>query len=245
MRKLLAYPLTVLYVFVFLMCLLIFHPIQWICFNVFGYQAHKKSVDALQFCLVRCLHILGTRFTWDNPHNIPKNKPLIIVSNHQSMYDISPIMWFMRQHHIKFVSKKELGKGIPSVSYNLRHGGSVLIDRKNPRQALPLMLNFGAYIEKNNRSAVIFPEGTRSKDGTPKPFKTKGMELLFKKVPSALVVPLTVNNSWKMLRYGKFPMGIGNHIKFTVHKPLEIATFTDKQELFQVIEKTIVDAINH
>lgn len=243
MRKLLAYPLTVLYLIVFGMILLIFHPIQWICFNIFGYQAHKNSVDALQFCLVRSLHILGTRFTWENPHHIPKNKPLIIVSNHQSMYDISPIMWYMRKHHVKFVAKKELGKGIPSVSYNLRHGGSVLIDRKNPRQALPSMMKFAEYIEATNRAAVIFPEGTRSKDGKPKPFKTKGMELLLKKAPSALVVPITVNNSWKMLRYGKFPMGIGNHIKFTVHKPLEIATFTDKNELIQNVEKTIIDSI--
>ncbi|WP_033959693.1 lysophospholipid acyltransferase family protein [Psychroserpens jangbogonensis] len=243
MRKLLAYPLTVLYLFVFGMTLLIFHPIQWFCFNVFGYQAHKKSVDALQFCLVRCLHILGTRITWNNLHNIPKNKPLIIVSNHQSMYDISPIMWFLRQHHIKFVSKKELGKGIPSVSYNLRHGGSVLIDRNNPRQALPTMLNFGSYIEENNRTAVIFPEGTRSKDGNPKPFKTKGLELLFRKAPSAFVVPITVNNSWKMLRYGKFPMGIGNHIKFTVHQPIELNAVENQKELLKDIEHTITNAI--
>ncbi len=238
-----AYPLTVLYLFVFGMTLLIFHPIQWFCFNVFGYQAHKKSVDALQFCLVRCLHILGTRITWNNLHNIPKNKPLIIVSNHQSMYDISPIMWFLRQHHIKFVSKKELGKGIPSVSYNLRHGGSVLIDRNNPRQALPTMLNFGSYIEENNRTAVIFPEGTRSKDGNPKPFKTKGLELLFRKAPSAFVVPITVNNSWKMLRYGKFPMGIGNHIKFTVHQPIELNAVENQKELLKDIEHTITNAI--
>lgn len=245
MRKLLAYPLTFLYSIVFLMTLFIFHPIQWICFNLFGYQAHKKSVDILQFCLIKCLHVLGTRFTWNTSHTIPKNRPLIIVSNHQSMYDISPIMWHLRKHHVKFVSKKELGKGIPSVSYNLRHGGSVLIDRKNPRQALPAMLEFGKYIEDNNYAAVIFPEGTRSKDGTPKTFKTKGLELLFKKVPSALVVPLTVNNSWKMLRYGKFPMGIGNHIKFTVHKPIDMSTFANKEALIKTIETTIIDAIEH
>ena len=243
MRKLLAYPLTVLYLFVFGVILLIFHPIQWICFNGFGYQAHKKSVDALQFWLVRCLHLLGTRLTWNNPHHIPKNRPLIIVSNHQSMYDISPIMWFLRTYHIKFVSKKELGKGIPSVSYNLRHGGSVLIDRKNPRQALPIMLEFGKYIEDNNRSAVIFPEGTRSKDGHPKPFKTKGLELLFKSAPSALIVPITVNNSWKMLRYGKFPMGIGNHLKFTVHQPIELSSSSNHKELITTIEQTITKAI--
>jgi 1-acyl-sn-glycerol-3-phosphate acyltransferase len=243
MRKLLAYPLTVLYFIVFGMTLLFFHPIQWFCFNVFGYQLHKKSVDLLQLCLVRCLHVLGTRITWDNPHDIPTNRPLLIISNHQSMYDISPIMWYMRKHHIKFVSKKELGKGIPSVSYNLRHGGSVLIDRRNPRQSLPAMMKFGEYLETNNRAGVIFPEGTRSKDGYPKPFKTKGLEILMKKTPSALIVPITVNNSWKMLRYGKFPMGIGNQIKFTVHKPLEMAIFTDNQALLTTVEKTITDAI--
>ncbi|MCK8479095.1 lysophospholipid acyltransferase family protein [Psychroserpens algicola] len=243
MRKLLAYPLTVIYFIVFGITLLFFHPIQWFCFKVFGYQAHKISVDALQFSLMRCLNVLGTRFTWNNPHDIPKNKPLLIVSNHQSMYDISPIMWYMRKHHVKFVAKKELGKGIPSVSFNLRHGGSVLIDRKNPRQALPAMMTFADYLESTNRAGVIFPEGTRSKDGTPKPFKTKGLDLLISKTPSAWIVPVTVNNSWKMLRYGKFPMGIGNHIKFTVHKPLEIATFTDKRALVSRVEHTIIDAI--
>ncbi|MFC0603326.1 lysophospholipid acyltransferase family protein [Winogradskyella pulchriflava] len=245
MQKLIAYPLTVLYFICFGLTLVIFHPIQWFCKNALGYKAHKISVDWLQFFLIRCLNILGTRFTFTNPHNITTDRPLIIVSNHQSMYDISPIMWYMRKHHVKFVAKKELGKGIPSVSYNLRHGGSVLIDRKNPRQALPAMMAFGEYIEKTKRAAVIFPEGTRSKDGTPKPFRTRGLEILMKKTPSALIVPITVNNSWKMLRYGKFPMGIGNHIKFTVHKPLEMTNFTDKHELIQQVEKTIVESIQN
>ena len=245
MQKILAYPLTVLYLICFGLTLVIFHPIQWFAFKVFGYNALKKTVDTLQFFLMRCLHILGTRISFNNPYNITTDKPLIIVSNHQSMYDISPILWYMRKHHVKFVAKQELGKGIPSVSYNLRHGGSVLIDRKNPRQALPAMMKFGEYIESTKRAAVIFPEGTRSKDGTPRPFKTKGLEILIKKTPSALIVPVTVNNSWKMLRYGKFPMGIGNHIKFTIHKPLEIANFTNKSELLALVEQTIVDAIQH
>lgn len=245
MQKLLAYPLTVLYFICFGFCIGIFHPIQWFGFKVFGYMGLKNTVDALQFCLMRCLNVLGTRISFYNPYVISTDKPLIIVSNHQSMQDISPIMWYMRKHHVKFVSKKELGKGVPSVSFNLRHGGSVLIDRSNPRQALPAMIKFGEYIESTNRAAVIFPEGTRSKDGKPKPFKTKGLEILIKKIPSALIVPITVNNSWKTLRYGKFPMGIGNHIKFTVHKPLEIINFTDKTELIQQVEQTIVEAIEN
>ncbi|NRR91572.1 1-acyl-sn-glycerol-3-phosphate acyltransferase [Winogradskyella undariae] len=243
MRKLLAYPLSVIFYLCFGFTLVVFHPIQWISFKVFGYKALKNTVDTLQFFIMRCLNLLGTRISFNNPYNLSTDRPLIIVSNHQSMFDISPIMWYMRKHHVKFVSKIELGKGIPSVSHNLRHGGSVLIDRKNPRQSLSAMMTFGSYIEKTKRAAVIFPEGTRSKDGKPKPFKTKGLEMLIKKIPSALIVPVTVNNSWKMLRYGNFPMGIGNHMKFTVHKPVEITNFTDKTELIQQVEQTIINAI--
>ena len=243
MRKLLAYPLSVVFYLCFGLTLVIFHVIQWISFNAFGYKALKISVDWLQFFIMRCLNLLGTRISFYNPYQISTDRPLIIVCNHQSMFDISPIMWHLRKHHVKFVSKKELGKGIPSVSYNLRHGGSVLIDRKNPRQSLSAMMTFGDYIEKTKRAAVIFPEGTRSKTGIPRPFKTKGLEMLIKKVPSALIVPITVNNSWKMLRYGNFPMGIGNHMTFTVHKPVEIINFTDKTELIQHVEQTIVDGI--
>jgi 1-acyl-sn-glycerol-3-phosphate acyltransferase len=243
MIKLLSYPLTIIYAFAFLLTIVIFHPIQAFCYRVFGYEALKKSVDALQFFLMRCLNILGTRFTFDNPYDIPTDQPLIIVSNHQSMYDISPIMWYMRKHHPKFISKIELGKGIPSVSYNLRHGGSCLIDRKNPRQSLPAIMKFGEYIEETKRAAVIFPEGTRSVNGEPKPFQTKGLEILFKKIPSALVVPITINNSWKTLRYGKFPMGLGTHIKFTVHKPIKVSTFANRRDLIDSVENTIVEHI--
>ena len=239
MRKLVSYPLTIIYYFCFYTTIIVFHPIQWLGFNVFGYIGLKKTVDALQFCLMRCMNVLGTRFTFINPHQMDANQPLIIVANHQSMYDISPIMWYMRKYHPKFISKIELGKGIPSVSYNLRHGGSVLIDRTNPRQSLPAIMKFGEYIEKTKRAAVIFPEGTRSKDGHPKPFQTKGLEIIFKKIPSAMVVPISINNSWKTVRYGAFPMGIGTHITFTVHKPLKVSTFVDHKSLVESIETTI------
>ncbi|TYA75021.1 lysophospholipid acyltransferase family protein [Seonamhaeicola marinus] len=244
MMKILSYPLTILYYLCFLLTLVFFHPIQWFCFNVFGYKAHKLSVDALQFFLIKCQHVLGTRISFNNTHDIPTNVPLIIVANHQSMYDISPIMWYMRKHHAKFISKIELGKGIPSVSYNLRHGGSVLIDRKNPRQSLPAIMKFGEYIEANKRAAVIFPEGTRSKNGVPKPFQTKGLQILFKKIPSALVVPVSINNSWKMVKYGKFPMGLGTHIKFKVHEPLKLSDYANKEELITIVERKIKEHIH-
>ena len=170
---------------------------------------------------MRCTHVLGTRYSFNNPQDLPTDSPCIFVPNHQSMHDIPPIIWFLRKHHPKFVSKIELGKGIPSVSYNLRHGGSALIDRKDSKQALTEIAKLGRYIETHNRSAVIFPEGTRSRDGAPKKFQPMGLKTLMKNAPSALLVPISINNSWKMLRYGKFPNGIGNHITFDVQAPIK------------------------
>ncbi|MEN1783538.1 MAG: lysophospholipid acyltransferase family protein [Bacteroidota bacterium] len=221
MQKLLSYLLTPIYFFFFGLSLIVFHPIQWCCLRIFGYDAHKRSVSILNWFLVRCLHILGSRFTFSNVAHLPKNRPLIIVTNHQSMYDIPPIIWHMRAYHPKFVSKKELGKGIPSVSFNLRHGGSVLIDRKDGPKALSKIAGLGQYIERHNRSAVIFPEGTRSRDGRPKTFKPTGLKTLLKNAPSALIIPISINNSWKLLRYGSFPMGLGCHLRFKVHPALE------------------------
>ena len=141
MLKLLSYPLTVIFFLLFGLVLVIFHPIQWLCLKVFGYNAHKKSVSILNWFIMRCTNVLGTRYSFKNDQNIPTDRPLIIVTNHQSMYDIPPIIWYMRKYHPKFVSKIELGKGIPSVSYNLRHGGSALIDRKDPKQSITELLN--------------------------------------------------------------------------------------------------------
>lgn len=243
MAKLLSYPLTILFFIFFGLALVIFHPIQWICLNLFGYNAHKRSVSILNWCLMGCTRILGTRYTFQNDQNIPTDRPLIIVTNHQSMYDIPPIIWHMRKYHPKFVSKIELGKGIPSVSYNLRHGGSVLINRKDPKQSIAQLEKLGKYIEEHNRSAVIFPEGTRSRTGEPKPFRTTGLKVLMKNAPSALIIPISINNSWKLLRYGKFPMGLGSHVKFEVHPPIEITE--DLDLTIKAIEKQVVSGIQY
>ena len=216
--------------------MLLFHLIQWICFNLFGYQAHKKSVDYFNWAILRCLNILGTRFEMKILEKIPENVPIIIVSNHQSMWDISPIIWYLRKCHPKFISKIELGKGIPSISYNLRHGGSILIDRKNPKQALTEMIKFSHYLVQHNRSGVIFPEGTRSRNGVPKTFHRKGLTTLFKYAPEAYVLPITVNNSWKLQRYGMFPMPVGVHLKHLVHPAIKISEDTSELVIDKVEE---------
>lgn len=242
MEKIISYPISLISMILFLLTLVIFHPIQWICFNVFGYQAHKKSVDYLNLVLLRIGHLLGNTYEVTGRESIPQNVPIIFVSNHQSLYDIAGIIWFMRKNHPKFVSKKELGKGIPSISYNLRHGGSVLIDRKDPKQAVPTIKKLGQYIEKNKRSAVIFPEGTRSRTGKPKEFAQTGLKILCKAAPSAYVVPITINNSWRFVKYGFFPFGLGNRLIFTIHPALAVKDYTF-DEIMQKTEQAIVNSI--
>lgn len=244
MEKILSYPLSIIYYLVFLLFLLIFHPVQWVCFNLFGYQAHKKSVDLLNACLIRTSLLLGTTFEFTNRDMVPEGVPLIIVANHQSMNDIPPIIWFMRKFDPKFISKKELGKGIPSVSYNLRHGGSVLIDRKDPKQALPAIKQMAEYIEKHNRSAVIFPEGTRSKTGVPKKFSENGLKILCKYAPSAYIVPISINNSWKTVRFGQFPLGLCNRLTFTIQEPFAIKNIPF-EEVMKRTENAVIQGIKN
>lgn len=244
MEKIISYPISVVYYLCFGLTLVVFHPIQWVCFNLFGYEAHKKSVDYLNLFLSLCTRILGTTYTFKNRESIPENVPLIFVANHQSLFDIVGIIWYLRKHHAKFVSKKELGKGIPSVSYNLRHGGSVLIDRKDPKQAIPVIKGLAEYIEKHKRTAVIFPEGTRSRNGKPKEFAQNGLKILCKYAPSAYIVPISINNSWKMVKFGAFPMGLGTKMEFTIHEALAVKDYSF-EELMQKTESAVVQSLKY
>ncbi|MGX1023321.1 lysophospholipid acyltransferase family protein [Psychroflexus sp. MBR-150] len=223
MKKILSYPLSIIFYLAFGLVLVVFHGLQFIAHRGFGYQAHKICVDWLNFFIMRCLNLLGTRISFDNTYKLDKDKPHIIVANHQSMYDIPPLIWYLRKIHPKFISKKELGKGIPSVSYNLRHGGSVLIDRKDSEKAVKAIKNFGQYLSKNKHSGVIFPEGTRSRDGQLKRFSENGLKTLIENCPDAILIPVSIKNSWQLQQYGMFPLPIGVKILFKVHQPIDVS----------------------
>jgi 1-acyl-sn-glycerol-3-phosphate acyltransferase len=158
------------------------------------------------------------------------------------MFDIPPLIYYLRDYHAKFIAKKELAKGIPSISLNLRIGENCSIDRKDRRQAITALTNFAKNVCEKKRSVVIFAEGTRSRTGVPKPFQTNGLKTIFKYVPDAIVVPVTVNNSWKIDRYGKFPYGIGNQIKLTIHEPIPIQG-RDHDELILETQEVVHNSI--
>lgn len=240
--KFLSYILSSLFAVVFFAILLIFHPLQFIGLQI-SQNTHQKVVDIMNWCINKSLLILGVQVIFKNTYKLPINQSIIFVANHQGMFDIPPIIWHFRKHYPKFVSKKELGKGIPSISFNLRHGGAALIDRKDSKQAIATLIEFAKKINQNNWSAVIFPEGTRSRNGVPKKFATNGLKTIIKYNKDAYIVPLTINNSWKVFKYGKFPLGIGSPITITTHKPIK-ANSLPFNELVEHIETTITNNIN-
>jgi 1-acyl-sn-glycerol-3-phosphate acyltransferase len=241
--KILSYVLSSIFALVFFLILIIFHPLQWVGLNFFGYRAHKFLVDIMNWFLIQSLLILAVTVKVKNNFDLPKNTTLIFVSNHQGIFDIPPIIWTFRKHHPKFVSKIELGKGIPSISFNLRHGGAVLINRKDSKQAISALSNFSKKINSKKWSAVIFPEGTRSRNGAPKKFASNGLKVITKYNKEGYIVPLTINNSWKVFKYGKFPFGIGNPITITTHQPIKINSLPF-DELLEKTDKIIKEHLN-
>jgi 1-acyl-sn-glycerol-3-phosphate acyltransferase len=221
MKKALDYFLSSIYLIYFFLILLIFHPIQAICFNLFGQRVHQKSVHALNFFLLYGVKILGTSLSFVEKTKLPTDKPIIFVANHQSMFDIIGMIWFLRKHFPVFVSKIELAKGIPSISYNLQKSGAALIDRNDGKQATVEIAKMGKMIEQMSFSACIFPEGTRSKTGTMKPFAVGGVAILLKKSPNALVVPIAIENVNKLNPKGYFPLVSFQKLIWTVLPPIE------------------------
>lgn len=221
MNKFFGYIFSPIFYLFFFLTLIIFQPIQWVAYRLFGYKAHKSSVDILNFFLTYCDIFLGSSITFKNDQHLPVDRPIIFVANHQSMYDIPALIWFLRKYHVKFISKIELTRGIPSISFNLKYGGGANIDRKDSKQAISEIIKLGRRMKENTWSTMIFPEGTRAKDGKIKSFQVGGIATLLKVVPNALIVPVAIENSWKLVQYGSFPLSFGERLRWTVLNPIE------------------------
>lgn len=242
MKKIFGYILSPIHYIAFGLLLLIFHPIQWICLKLGGYSAHKKSVDILNLFLISTYYLLGNTVTFTNKQKLPVDRSIIFISNHQSMYDIAPLIYFLRKHHAKFISKIELSRGIPSISFNLSHGGAANIDRKDSKQSITEILKLARRMKIHRWSAVIFPEGTRAKSARLKPFAVAGVATLIKKVPDALIVPIAINNSWKVVQYGAYPLNAFVKLSWTVLDPIE-PTGKNVEDIVSSAEKAIQNTL--
>jgi 1-acyl-sn-glycerol-3-phosphate acyltransferase len=243
MKIVLDYVLSCIYLLYFGLLLCIFHVIQWLAFNLFGSATHQKTVEWLNFCIVKGWILMGCTSSASQKVELPEDQTIIFVSNHQSMYDIPGIIWYYRKFTPLFISKIELAKGIPSISYNLRVGNAALIDRKDPKQAISEIIKFANHIKKHHFSGVIFPEGTRSRTGQLKPFSVGGLATLIKKCPEAMVVPMVVRNTAKFNTKGIFPLTAFTHMSWTTLEPI-ISSGLSAEEVCALAEKQISQELN-
>jgi len=214
MNTFLSIFLTPLFYIVFGLILLVFQPIQVVTRVVFGAKAHDVTVGWLNFCLTAALMLLGTRIKFKNFRKLDPKEPVLIVSNHQSMWDISPIIWKLRAKRTKYIAKASLARYIPSISYNLKYGGSLSIDRSDHEGSLLKIKEFAKFIDKNKFAIVIYPEGSRSRDGLPKQFKSGGIEAILSVIPNINVIPIAIKNTSKIDNNGKFLKRLGVRISF-------------------------------
>ena len=144
--------------------LLVFDPIARVA-RLFGLEPFERVMSLVQRTLVRLLRISGTRVSVETPPGFDLTAPYVVVSNHQGIFDIPLIGAVFSATHAKYVAKKSLGKWLPSVSLNLRWGGNALIDRSDGIGAVREIARMAKTAQQRGRSVVIFPEGTRSRDG--------------------------------------------------------------------------------
>jgi 1-acyl-sn-glycerol-3-phosphate acyltransferase len=129
--------------------------------------------------------------------NVPKTGGVLFIANHQSNFDI-PILIGHVPRDKGFIAKLELLK-VPSFSRWMKNIGCVFIDRGDARQSLTAM-NLAAERLKEGHSLVVFPEGTRSVDGTVGQFKPGSLKIAMKaRVP---IVPVTINGSMHIMPKG-------------------------------------------
>lgn len=234
MRKLIGFILTPVFYICFGLALLIFHPIQWLCLKLGGYSVHKKSVDTLNFILTMSSYILFNRVIFKDNRSLPLGQPIIFVANHQSTFDIPAMIYFLRRFHGKFISKIELAQArIPSISFNLIHGGAANIDRKDPKQSIAEILKLANNMKQKNWSAFIFPEGTRTRTGKMKSFSVGGIATLLKKNPNALVVPIAIKGSYQMVQYGLFPLRPFTTMSWEVLEPIQTEGLSAEEIVLQ------------
>jgi len=237
LRHLLSYLLTIVYLVVFGILILLFHPLQVAGHALLGTKPHKSIVDYLCFLIIRSLLLLGVDYKLSGTLDVPANRPVIILSNHQSMFDIPAIIWALRKLHPRFVSKKELGSGIPSISYNLRKSQAALIDRKDRDQSVAEIERLGQLIHKENSAACIFPEGTRSKSGKLRRFNSTGVETMLKAAPDAVILPFVIDGHARLVAKGFFPLSCCMKLRYTILPVIDPAQRTTVDVLDEVRTK--------
>lgn len=138
----------------------------------------------------------------------------VFVSNHQSIYDI-PIVFASLPHQVRIIAKNSLAK-FPFLGWHLSRAGHMLVDRRKPDRTA-IFEQWGRLVS-NGLSLIVFPEGTRSLDGTVGRFKAGSILLAMQMgVP---IVPISIVNSRRVMQKGRLTTRPG-HVDVVIHPVIE------------------------
>lgn len=157
----------------------------------------------------------------------------VVLSNHQSVIDIVAIMAAFRRRSVRFVAKRELRHWFPAVSRVLRIQRHALISRHGDFSlAMKEIESLGRTL-RHREGAVIFPEGTRSRDGVVRTFHSGAVRRLLTARPLPVVV-VAVDGGWNVAGLADLGrMDRGHRFRLRVLKVLPPAS--EKRELVQQI----------
>ncbi len=154
--------------------------------------------------------------------NIPK-EPCVFIGNHSSLLDI-PILFYAVDSSLGFIAKKEILK-TPIMGYWLKKSKCVTLDRENPREAIKSINNAVRNIVEGY-SMVIFPEGTRNKEGKVGEFKKGALKLATKS--KAPIIPVSIDRSARA--YEDNRKFVPTKIKVVFGEAIETKTLSREEE---------------
>ena len=185
------------------------------------------------------LFLSGVRVRLLNSEAMDIAQPYIVMSNHQSHYDVWALIGHMPLQ-LRWVIKIELRK-IPIFGLGCERMGQIFIDRGNPERAYKSLEAAGQKI-RNGASVVFFPEGTRSPDGKLLPFKKGGFKIAF--AAGVPILPITVRGSRAVLPKGSARVRPGT-IELMIHDPVPLDGYSDenREELITRIKDIVASGL--
>jgi 1-acyl-sn-glycerol-3-phosphate acyltransferase len=167
------------------------------------------------------LNTTGVQVSVEGLDRLDPSRSYVFASNHQSIYDI-PILFASLPFQLRIIAKESLGR-IPFMGWHLRRTGHVLVDRSRPGAGVVRKM---ARLARAGHSLIVFPEGTRSTDGTVGRFK--GGPFVIALQAGLPVVPITVVGSRHVMFRGDLMVRPGR-VTVIVHDPIDTAAVPREQ----------------
>lgn len=183
------------------------------------------------------LALAGIRVAVNGTERLPAG-PVIVMSNHQSNFDILALQGHFPRR-LSWIAKEELFR-IPVFGPSMRRGGYIPLDRGHGRKALK-SIDEAAQQIRNGASVIIFPEGTRTRDGRLLPFKRGGFMLAARAgVP---VVPVTLVGSFGVNPGGTCKLYPFRQVEIRIGEPIAVPQGMRRSEAEEFLMARVHDAI--